>query len=116
MPVWCPDARLNLLSAKMLRRVTLLFCLIGLLSIDLAQAAPEPGRDYHLLLLDSQTGRPYEEIRIAMLDTLAEFGYRAGENLHLTQRSSGNDLARDTSIRRGKYRPIKSHQPSLFVC
>jgi hypothetical protein len=115
MPVWCPDARLNLLSAKMLRRVTLLFCLIGLLSIDLAQAAPEPGRDYHLLLLDSQAGSPYEEIRIAMLDTLAEFGYRA-ENLHLTQQSSGNDLARDTSISRGKYPPIKSHKSSLFVC
>jgi putative tryptophan/tyrosine transport system substrate-binding protein len=98
MPVWCPDARSNLLSAKMLQRVTLLLCLIGLLGIDFAQAAPEPGRVYRLLLLDSQAGSPYEEVRIAMLDTLAEFGYRAGENLHLTQQSSGNDLARGIAL------------------
>jgi putative tryptophan/tyrosine transport system substrate-binding protein len=82
----------------MLRRITRLLLLLSQLAPGLSLAAPGPGRDYQLLILDSQLGSPYEEIRSAMLDALAEFGYRVGENLHLSRYSAGNDLSRGIDL------------------
>ncbi|MBF0400600.1 MAG: hypothetical protein HQL90_07510 [Magnetococcales bacterium] len=50
------------------------------------------GSVYRLLILDSQLGHPYDEVREAMLEGLAGFGYRQGENLEIVVHALGNDL------------------------
>ncbi|MEJ2454211.1 MAG: hypothetical protein P8103_08660 [Candidatus Thiodiazotropha sp.] len=65
-----------MLSGTRFWRSVLPLKLIGLLAIDVTQAAPEPGRLYRLLILDSQSNSPYDEIRHRFLDALAEYGYR----------------------------------------
>ena len=76
-----------------LPRSRLLGALTLLLSLWILQAAaaPEPGRHYRLLILDSQLGNPYDEVRAALLDELEGFGYRQGGNLTVALHAAGND-------------------------
>jgi putative tryptophan/tyrosine transport system substrate-binding protein len=61
-------------------------------------AAPQTDHLYRLLMLDSQFGSPYEEIRAAVLESLAAFGYEAGRNLQVTLYTAGNDEARGIAL------------------
>ncbi len=51
--------------------------------------AKEP--QFNLLILDSQKGNPYDEVRASLLSTLKGFGYVEGQNLHTTLLVTGND-------------------------
>ncbi len=53
-----------------------------------------------LLILDSQHGTPYDEVRAAMLKRLAEHGYVSGRNLTVELFVAGNDVARGEQILR----------------
>lgn len=78
---------LSLSLIHLLRRFSLLLLVVSTSLI----AAPEPSRIYHLFILDSQLGHPYDEVRSALLDELAAFGYREGDNLQVSLHSAGND-------------------------
>lgn len=69
-----------------------------LLGMGTLVAAPEPGRTYHLLVIDSQSGAPYGDIREAMLEQLFQSGYRLGENLRLSAHTIGNELSSGTEL------------------
>ncbi|MBJ6725181.1 ABC transporter substrate-binding protein [Geomesophilobacter sediminis] len=45
-----------------------------------------------LLVLDSQRGNPYDEVRTALFAALVRYGYTEGRNLSTTVRFSGNDV------------------------
>jgi len=53
---------------------------------------------FDLLIMDSQTGEPYEVARMAMLNTLKSWGYVEGVNLRTTYFSIENDLKRGEEI------------------
>ncbi|HEX9080404.1 MAG TPA: ABC transporter substrate binding protein [Desulfuromonadaceae bacterium] len=58
-------------------------------------AKATPSKDtkiYRLLILDSQKGFPYDEMRAALLNALASCGYAVGRNLDATVRFCGNDV------------------------
>lgn len=69
-----------------------LYLLPLLLGAGSLAAAPEAGRTYRLLVIDSQSGAPYGDIRQAMLEKLSESGYRLGENLRLNAYTIGNEV------------------------
>ncbi|MCU7845707.1 MAG: hypothetical protein KZQ93_17900 [Candidatus Thiodiazotropha sp. (ex Monitilora ramsayi)] len=71
-----------------------------LLALSVAEAAPTPGRVYHLLMLDSQGGSPYGDVYAAMMRSLEALGYREGENLSVTRYTAGNDIAHGKAILR----------------
>ncbi|MEO5343309.1 MAG: hypothetical protein H7842_08225 [Gammaproteobacteria bacterium SHHR-1] len=68
-----------------------------LLGADAGTAAAGPGVAAEpvrrLLILDSQFGNPYDEVRAALLDQLAQYGYRQGGNLQISLHAAGNDQA-----------------------
>ncbi len=74
----------------------LLGCSLLLLNLSYSGAViaeAESGGSRHLMILDSQAGAPYADIRAAMLQSLADSGYRMGENLEVTSHTIGNDVA-----------------------
>ncbi|MES9990957.1 MAG: ABC transporter substrate binding protein [Candidatus Thiodiazotropha sp.] len=73
--------------------VLLLFVWTGL-----TQSAPQSGRYYRLLILDSQQGSPYSEVRHSMLDYLNQYGYVEGKNLELVLHTAGNDTEKAEAI------------------
>lgn len=68
----------------------ILFFLIQLFFFTGAFAAPSH-KHYRLLIMNSQTGEPYNSTRVAMLDSLAQSGYIEGKNLTIVSHSIGND-------------------------
>lgn len=85
------------MSATVYRYI--LLCLaVWLLCVSPLSAAPQPGRIYRLLILDSQAGSPYAEIRAALLQGLASFGYASGRNLQLTLHTAGNDETQGVAL------------------
>jgi len=75
---------------------------IILLGLALALAAAFPAfcaqpagvKNFHVFILDSQAGLPYDEICAAVLTSLAEAGYSEGKNLQVTIRYADNDVKR----------------------
>ncbi|MCU7814766.1 MAG: hypothetical protein KZQ81_06060 [Candidatus Thiodiazotropha sp. (ex Rostrolucina anterorostrata)] len=65
-------------------------------------SAPESGRIYRLLVLDSQLGSPYEEVCESMLERLKKYDYEEGKNLHVSFYSAGNDAAKGEAILRSE--------------
>lgn len=71
-----------------------------LLMVLLAALVPRPAgsdpsprsKQRTLLILDSQKGNPYDEVRRSLLLTLQRYGYHAGENLRVTAHYIGNDV------------------------
>ncbi len=51
-----------------------------------------------LLIVDSQEGNPYDQVRSALLKNLAEQGYVEGKNLEVTMYFIGNDLQEGEKI------------------
>ena len=49
-------------------------------------------RTFKLLILDSQYGNPYDEVRTALLQRLDEYGYVQGSNLEVQLLVTGNDI------------------------
>lgn len=72
--------------------------MLSLLWHSLATAAPVPGRHYEILALDSQSGSPYADVYVALINSLKSFGYRKDENLFITHLSAGNDLKKGEEI------------------
>ena len=89
------------------------FGAVALCAVMLATPAEAAeGRTYHLLILDSQAGNPYDEVRAALLETLAGRGYEVGRNLETVQRVTGNDAAEGERILRSE--PL-DHYDAVFV-
>ncbi|MES9929789.1 MAG: ABC transporter substrate binding protein [Candidatus Thiodiazotropha sp. 6PDIVS] len=65
---------------------------IGLVLPTASHSLPDPERFYRLLILDSQTGSPYQDVRIPLIAALSEYGYRVGENLQITYGIAENDV------------------------
>ena len=70
------------------RRYLYLILCMGLLSLP-AQAAAE---SKSILILDSQTGQPYDEAKESMLHELASHGFVEGNNLFITRRDIQNKV------------------------
>ncbi len=60
----------------------------------------QPARVFRLLIDDSQTGEPYQTARLALVESLKNWGYAAGKNLEVTSISIENDLAGGESLLR----------------
>ncbi|MCF7908249.1 MAG: hypothetical protein K9L86_05220 [Candidatus Omnitrophica bacterium] len=60
--------------------------------------AKNSSRNFKLLILDSQTGEPYKEVREAMLERLSYWGYREGGNLSLAYFVIENDIKKGEAI------------------
>ena len=89
---------------------------IMMVALVLAVALPptahaEDGKKFRLLVLASQMGNPYNEVRTAMLETLAAAGYRQGENLEVTIVSCNNSVALAETL---LYRELPKKYESYF--
>ncbi len=75
--------------------------ILGVLSLlpVLADDGTE-SRGHALLIIDSQYGNPYDDVRAALLPTLAERGHVEGENLRVSLHVAGNDIAQGEQILR----------------
>lgn len=78
--------------------MVVLAALLFLLPLAPLGATPEDGRTYRLLILDSQLGNPYDEVRGALLEALEKEGYRQGGNLQVTLFAAGNDVVAGEAI------------------
>lgn len=85
-----PGYRLQALGTATFRLLTVLALLISAFSPPCLAA--EQAKVFSLLILDSQKGNPYDEIRAALLKTLAGYGYIQGKNLAVTLQVTGNDI------------------------
>lgn len=74
---------------RRLNRLTMLVLGFLILSGAHAQSA---ARVYTLLIVDSQKGNPYDEVRGALLKALAGYGYVDGRNLKTNMLVTGNDI------------------------
>ena len=70
------------------------------LALPAANAPAGGERVQQVLILDSQAGNPYDEIRAALAAALAGYGYVEGRNLRSSLRVIGNDVASGESILR----------------
>lgn len=66
--------------------------------LNSAQAEGLPAAVQELVVIDSETGEPYRSVRLAMLQSLAESGYRDGENLRIIYQSLDNHVGVATSF------------------
>jgi len=64
----------------------------GIASVSASDIVPSSPRVYTLLILDSQEGNPYDEVRTALLQALERYGYVEGVNLKTVIQFSGNDI------------------------
>ena len=75
--------------------------------------AQEQGRTFKLLILDSQKGNPYDEVRGALAKTLEGYGYVEGKNLRTTLQVTGNDAKEGERILRDELK--KERYDVVFV-
>jgi putative ABC transport system substrate-binding protein len=73
----------------------------------------ESAKVYTLLILDSQLGNPYDEVRGALAKALSGYGYLEGRNLRTTLKVSGNDTAQGERALREQLK--KDHFDVIFV-
>lgn len=66
----------------------------------LAQETSPGAKPVRLLILDSQFGNPYDEVRTALLARLGQLGYQEGNNLEVSIQVAGNDVAAGERILR----------------
>jgi putative ABC transport system substrate-binding protein len=92
---------------KQVLRALLICLLVSLFSAGWVQSWAQSGADagkairtYRLLILDSQMGNPYDEIRDALLKALEAYGYAAGKNLEIDLHVTGNDAKAGEGILR----------------
>lgn len=87
-----------------------LIALLHLVCSALTYASDTP--PHRLLIVDSQHGNPYDEIRRALLQELAEEGYVEGDNLQVTLKAIGNHIALGEKMLR---REVKNGYDVVFV-
>ncbi len=75
----------------MFRVIVLTVCCALMVAMP-ASFAEEASRAHKLLILDSQQGNPYDEVRVALAHALERQGHVEGKNLHTTLRFAGNDV------------------------
>ncbi|MFA7279418.1 MAG: ABC transporter substrate binding protein [Sterolibacterium sp.] len=88
---------------KRVLRALMIGLWFGLFSVGWAPSWADAGKEirtYRLLILDSQLGNPYDEIRGALLKTLEEYGYVPGKNLRINLQVSGNDVKKGEAVLR----------------
>ncbi|MCG7989345.1 MAG: hypothetical protein JAZ20_03185 [Candidatus Thiodiazotropha weberae] len=83
-------------------------CLIPISSLS----SSEIEKVYRLLILDSQVGSPYEDVRNSLIDTLMERGYRQGDNLVITHHYIDNSASLGMEILK---REIKENYDVIYV-
>lgn len=88
-----------------------IWLLAGLPSVVWAAQVAEK-KVYQLLMLDSQQGNPYDEIRTALIKTLEAYGYVAGTNLQTTMQVTGNDVKVGEEILQ---RELKRHPYDVVI-
>jgi len=76
------------------------------------QAAYAQKRIHRLLVVDSQKGNPYDEVRAGLLKALADHGYVEGDNLEVTLRVLGNDVQEGERILKEE---AKNPPDAIFV-
>lgn len=91
------------------RVVVILFLVFGFSQFTFAT---ENQANYKLLILDSQQGHPYDEVRAALLQGLNDDGYIEGKNLQIRLKVMGNDINSGERILREE---IKNHYDVIFV-
>lgn len=84
-------------------RLLALFAFVALTCASVCTGG-ESGKHFKLLILDSQQGNPYDEVRSALASTLTGYGYIEGRNLHTTLRVTGNDAKKGELILREELR------------
>ncbi len=67
---------------------------------------------FKLLILDSQKGHPYNEVRASLLKALANYGYLEGKNLKTTIMFSGNNVREGERILNDE---LKNSYDVIFV-
>ncbi|MBF0220522.1 MAG: hypothetical protein HQL49_13490 [Gammaproteobacteria bacterium] len=75
--------------------------------------AAADNRIFSLLVVDSQAGNPYDEVRGVMIKTLHGDGYRQGENLKIDFTVTGNDSKQGEEIIRTAL--AKQHYDVIYV-
>ncbi|MCX7822547.1 MAG: hypothetical protein N2260_03770 [Syntrophobacterales bacterium] len=90
-------------------RVLLSFVLI-LAIIPLPRAGGD--RIYRMLVLDSQEGYPYNEVRASLFDHLREYGYEMERNLVVKIITIGNDIEYGERI---LHREVENNYDVIFV-
>ncbi|MBI5922495.1 MAG: hypothetical protein HY847_12745 [Betaproteobacteria bacterium] len=89
---------------RVLRTLMISLCLTaGLPGVTWAQSWTDAGKEiriYQLLILDSQLGNPYDEVRDALTKALETHGYSADKNLKITLQVIGNDVKTGEDILR----------------
>jgi putative ABC transport system substrate-binding protein len=73
---------------------------IALLFADGLCRADDAARTYRLLILDSQQGTPYDDIRSALLSRLKQHGYQEHHNLQVSLQFADNDIQQAENILR----------------
>ena len=91
-------------------RLTIILSLVSALSFG--NAAPGNARTLNLLILDSQQGNPYDEVRASLLTELRNYGYTEGKNLRTTVRFSGNNIKEGERILNEE---LKNAYDAVFV-
>lgn len=89
---------------------TSLWLMVGFVSTTLA--AVEQQR-FQLLILDSQQGNPYDEVRAALANSLQKDGYVEGKNLETTLQFMGNDVSAGEGILKRELQ--RHHYDVIFV-
>ncbi len=86
----------------------------ALISFQLHAAQPSENdkKTYRLLILDSQKGSPYDEIRAALIKTLEAGGYSNGKNLQIKAMVIGNDVKEGERILNEE---VKSNYNVIYV-
>ena len=98
-----------LLFSGFFRILVLSVALTGSLSC----MAQEKGRVFKLLILDSQSGNPYDEVRAALAGALKSHGYQEGGNLRTRLRVAGNDVKAGERVLREELK--KDRYDVIFV-
>lgn len=71
---------------------------LGTAPVSAGDIVPQSPRVHTLLILDSQEGNPYDEVRASLFQTLAQYGYVEGVNLKTFIHFSGNDIQQGEDI------------------
>lgn len=77
------------------KKLTFIVCvtIVGFFAPVTVLSAFEIDKVYRLLILDSQAGSPYEDVRNSLIDSLQERGYRVGNNLLITHHYIDNSVS-----------------------
>ncbi|MBF0507004.1 MAG: hypothetical protein HQL09_09230 [Nitrospirae bacterium] len=97
---------------KILLLIMTLLLVISVSGLYGGNAKTKDAKAYKLLILDSQKGNPYDEVRASLLKALEGYGYMDGKNLKVTLHVIGNDIKEGERILREE---VKNKYDVVFV-